>query len=35
MALFGEQYRRYREEVPMLIPLFKALEQRRREGRLL
>ena len=33
MALFGEQYRRYREEVPMLIPLFKALEQRRREGR--
>jgi methanethiol S-methyltransferase len=35
IALFGEQYRRYREEVPMLIPLFKALEQRRREGRLL
>ena len=35
MALFGEQYRRYREEVPMLIPLFKVLEQRRREGRLL
>jgi protein-S-isoprenylcysteine O-methyltransferase Ste14 len=35
MALFGKQYRRYREEVPMLIPLFKALEQRRREGRLL
>jgi protein-S-isoprenylcysteine O-methyltransferase Ste14 len=35
MALFGEQYRRYRQEVPMLIPLFKALEQRRREGRLL
>jgi methanethiol S-methyltransferase len=33
MALFGDQYRRYREEVPMLIPLFKVLEQRRRNGR--
>ena len=31
-ALFGEQYRRYREEVPMLIPLFKLLERRRRDG---
>ena len=34
IALFGEQYRRYREEVPMLIPLFKVLQQRRRDGRL-
>jgi methanethiol S-methyltransferase len=34
MTLFGEQYRRYREEVPMLIPLFKLLEQRRRDGNL-
>ena len=33
IALFGEQYRRYREEVPMLVPLFKVLEQRRRDGR--
>ena len=33
IALFGEQYRRYREEVPMLIPLFKLLEQRRRDRR--
>jgi methanethiol S-methyltransferase len=32
VALFGEQYRRYREEVPMLVPLFKVLEQRRRNG---
>jgi protein-S-isoprenylcysteine O-methyltransferase Ste14 len=32
MALFGEQYRRYREEVPMLVPLFKVLEQRRRNS---
>jgi protein-S-isoprenylcysteine O-methyltransferase Ste14 len=34
IALFGERYRRYREEVPMLIPLLKVLEQRRRNGRL-
>jgi protein-S-isoprenylcysteine O-methyltransferase Ste14 len=34
IALFGERYRRYREEVPMLIPLFKLL-QRRRHGRAL
>jgi protein-S-isoprenylcysteine O-methyltransferase Ste14 len=34
IALFGERYRRYREEVPMLIPLFKVL-QRRRHGRAL
>ena len=33
IALFGEQYRRYREQVPMLIPLFKVLERRRRDGR--
>jgi protein-S-isoprenylcysteine O-methyltransferase Ste14 len=32
VALFGEQYRRYREEVPMLIPLFRLLERRRRDG---
>jgi protein-S-isoprenylcysteine O-methyltransferase Ste14 len=32
IALFGEQYRRYRQEVPMLIPLFKLLAQRRRDG---
>jgi protein-S-isoprenylcysteine O-methyltransferase Ste14 len=30
IVLFGERYRRYREEVPMLIPLFKALDERRR-----
>jgi protein-S-isoprenylcysteine O-methyltransferase Ste14 len=34
IALFGEQYRRYREQVPMLIPLFKVLDERRRDGRL-
>jgi protein-S-isoprenylcysteine O-methyltransferase Ste14 len=34
VALFGEQYRRYRGQVPMLIPLFKALDERRRDGRL-
>jgi len=34
IVLFGEQYRRYRQEVPMLIPLFKLLDQRRRDGRL-
>jgi protein-S-isoprenylcysteine O-methyltransferase Ste14 len=34
IALFGDRYRRYRAEVPMLIPLFKVLEQRRRHGRL-
>jgi len=33
IALFGDQYRRYRQEVPMLIPLFKLLVQRRRDGR--
>jgi methanethiol S-methyltransferase len=33
IALFGEQYRRYREQVPMLIPLFKVLDRRRRDGR--
>jgi methanethiol S-methyltransferase len=33
IALFGDQYRRYREEVPMLIPLLKLLEQRRRDRR--
>jgi protein-S-isoprenylcysteine O-methyltransferase Ste14 len=33
IALFGDQYRRYRQEVPMLIPLFKVLQQRRRDGR--
>jgi protein-S-isoprenylcysteine O-methyltransferase Ste14 len=31
VALFGEQYRRYREEVPMLIPLFRLVERRRRD----
>jgi protein-S-isoprenylcysteine O-methyltransferase Ste14 len=35
IALFGERYRRYREEVPMLIPLFRLLQQRRRNGRAL
>jgi protein-S-isoprenylcysteine O-methyltransferase Ste14 len=34
LALFGEQYRRYREQVPMLIPLFRVLDERRRDGRL-
>jgi methanethiol S-methyltransferase len=34
IALFGEQYRRYREQVPMLIPLFKVLGRRQRDGRL-
>jgi methanethiol S-methyltransferase len=34
IALFGDQYRRYRQEVPMLIPLFKVLERRRRGGQL-
>jgi protein-S-isoprenylcysteine O-methyltransferase Ste14 len=34
IALFGERYRRYREQVPMLIPLFKVLDERRRDGRL-
>jgi protein-S-isoprenylcysteine O-methyltransferase Ste14 len=34
IALFGEQYRRYREQVPMLIPLFKVLDRRQRDGRL-
>jgi protein-S-isoprenylcysteine O-methyltransferase Ste14 len=33
IALFGEQYRRYRQEVPMLIPRLKVVEQRRREDR--
>jgi protein-S-isoprenylcysteine O-methyltransferase Ste14 len=33
IALFGEQYRRYREQVPMLIPLFKVLDRRQRDGR--
>ena len=33
IALFGDQYRRYREEVPMLIPLFKVLDERRRDDR--
>jgi protein-S-isoprenylcysteine O-methyltransferase Ste14 len=35
VALFGERYRRYREEVPMLIPLFRLRQQRRRNGRAL
>ena len=34
IALFGEQYRRYREQVPMLVPLFRVLDERRRDGRL-
>ncbi len=34
IQLFGDRYRRYREQVPMLIPLFKALKQRQRNGRL-
>lgn len=34
IGLFGDRYRRYREQVPMLIPLFKALKQRQRNGRL-
>jgi protein-S-isoprenylcysteine O-methyltransferase Ste14 len=33
IELFGEKYRRYREEVPMLIPRFKALDGRRRSRR--
>lgn len=34
IELFGEQYRRYRKEVPMLVPLFRVLQQRRRDGHL-
>jgi len=32
-ALFGEQYRRYRAEVPKLIPLLRTREERRRQDR--
>src|SRR5262245_31931040 len=32
IALFGARYQRYRDQVPMLVPLFKVLE-RRRNGR--